>query len=99
MSRAGFEPTIPEFERAKSVHALDLVATVIGSTITYDSKSKGKLIPVLKYHAMKAYGSEQSASHRDLFMAREVPGGGGTTCRKPNPCSSVDQLVTRHYTD
>jgi hypothetical protein len=27
----GFEPTIQEFERVKTVHALDRVATVIGS--------------------------------------------------------------------
>jgi hypothetical protein len=26
----GFEPTIPAFERAKTVHALDGAATVIG---------------------------------------------------------------------
>jgi hypothetical protein len=26
----GFEPTIPVFERAKTVHALDRAATVIG---------------------------------------------------------------------
>jgi hypothetical protein len=31
MSRVGFEPTIPEFERAKTVHALGLEATVIGN--------------------------------------------------------------------
>jgi hypothetical protein len=30
MPRVGFEPTIPVFEWAKTVHALDLVATVIG---------------------------------------------------------------------
>jgi hypothetical protein len=30
MPGVGFEPTIPAFERAKTVHALDLVATVIG---------------------------------------------------------------------
>jgi hypothetical protein len=30
MSRVGFEPTIPAFERAKTVHALDRAATVIG---------------------------------------------------------------------
>jgi hypothetical protein len=35
MSRLGFEPTIPEFEPAKTVHALDRVATVIGRTNTY----------------------------------------------------------------
>jgi hypothetical protein len=30
MPRVGFEPTIPAFERAKTVYALDRVATVIG---------------------------------------------------------------------
>jgi hypothetical protein len=30
MPRAGFEPTIPAFERAKTVHDLDRAATVIG---------------------------------------------------------------------
>jgi hypothetical protein len=29
MPRVGFEPTIPAFERAKTVHALDCAATVI----------------------------------------------------------------------
>jgi hypothetical protein len=31
MPRVVFEPTIPAFERAKKVHALDRAATVIGS--------------------------------------------------------------------
>jgi hypothetical protein len=30
MSEVGFEPTIPAFEREKTVHALDRAATVIG---------------------------------------------------------------------
>jgi hypothetical protein len=30
MPRVGFEPTIPVFERAKTVHAFDRGATVIG---------------------------------------------------------------------
>jgi hypothetical protein len=30
MPQVGFEPTTPVFERAKTVHALDRVATVIG---------------------------------------------------------------------
>jgi hypothetical protein len=30
MTQVGFEPTIPVFERAKTVHALDRAATVIG---------------------------------------------------------------------
>jgi hypothetical protein len=32
MPRVGFEPTIPVFERAKTIHALDLAASVIGRT-------------------------------------------------------------------
>jgi hypothetical protein len=31
MPWVGFEPTIPEFERARTVHGLDRPATVIGS--------------------------------------------------------------------
>jgi hypothetical protein len=31
MPRVGFEPTIPPFKRAKTVHALDRAATVIGT--------------------------------------------------------------------
>jgi hypothetical protein len=31
MSQVGFEPTIPVFEQAKTIHALDRVATVICS--------------------------------------------------------------------
>jgi hypothetical protein len=30
MPRVGFEPTIPDFERAKTVHAFVRAATVIG---------------------------------------------------------------------
>jgi hypothetical protein len=32
MPRVGFEPTIPVFERAKTVHALDRAVTVTGIT-------------------------------------------------------------------
>jgi hypothetical protein len=32
MLRVGFEPKIPVFERAQTVHALDRAATVIGQT-------------------------------------------------------------------
>jgi hypothetical protein len=35
MPRVGFETTIPVFERAKTVHALDSVAAVIGIKILY----------------------------------------------------------------
>jgi hypothetical protein len=35
MSRIGFEPTIPAFERAKAVHAVDRAATVISKMNTF----------------------------------------------------------------
>jgi hypothetical protein len=35
MAWMGFEPTIPAFERAKTVHALDCPATVIGHKVIY----------------------------------------------------------------
>jgi hypothetical protein len=34
MTEVGFEPTIPVFEQAKTVHALDSAATVMGVTVT-----------------------------------------------------------------
>jgi hypothetical protein len=37
MPRVGFEPTIPVFEWAKTVHALDRAVTVIGNFITIDT--------------------------------------------------------------
>jgi hypothetical protein len=30
MRRVGFEPTVPVFERAKTIHALDRAVTLIG---------------------------------------------------------------------
>jgi hypothetical protein len=37
MRRVGFEPTIPVFERVKTVHALDRAATVIGTSELYQA--------------------------------------------------------------
>jgi hypothetical protein len=48
MPRVEFEPTIPVFERAKTVHALDRAATVIGCFACYLS------IPIIPY----SYGVE-----------------------------------------
>jgi hypothetical protein len=39
MPRVGFEPMIPVFERAKTVHASDRAATVIGKEKEYLNKS------------------------------------------------------------
>jgi hypothetical protein len=38
----GFEQTTPEFERAKRVHALDSVATVIGKFHNYAGQAQGE---------------------------------------------------------
>jgi hypothetical protein len=40
MPRGGFEPTIPVFERAKTFHALDSAATVIGPSKIIASKGE-----------------------------------------------------------
>jgi hypothetical protein len=36
MPRVGFEPTTPVFEWAKTVHALDRAATVVGTEETHE---------------------------------------------------------------
>jgi hypothetical protein len=47
MSLVVFEPTIPVFERAKTVHALDRAANVIGYTPATNKQTKSKIVPVL----------------------------------------------------
>jgi hypothetical protein len=37
MSQVGFEPTIPVFERAKTVHALDSAAPVVSTIYNFRS--------------------------------------------------------------
>jgi hypothetical protein len=37
MPQVGFEPTIPVFQRAKTVHVLDCAATVIGEFLPKES--------------------------------------------------------------
>jgi hypothetical protein len=45
MSQVGFDPTIPTFERAKTVHALDRAATVVGFCMSRKAKETGKTFP------------------------------------------------------
>jgi hypothetical protein len=49
MTRVRFEPTIPAFEREKTVHALDRTATVIGACNLYQSKFTGVYVQVYTY--------------------------------------------------
>jgi hypothetical protein len=63
MSWVGFEPTIPVFQRAKAVHALDSAATVIGVRIM------GSLIMLLEqqlraYKLIQIIKILQTDSHR-----------------------------------
>jgi hypothetical protein len=46
MPQVGFEPTIPVFERAKIIHALDRAATVLGFLYTsiYSSRDSSKSV-------------------------------------------------------
>jgi hypothetical protein len=44
MPRVGFEPTIPAFERAKTVHVLHCAATVIGHTAIYLPLFSGNIL-------------------------------------------------------
>jgi hypothetical protein len=40
MPRVRFEPTIPAFQRAKTVHALDRAATVIGGPAKHGEQNE-----------------------------------------------------------
>jgi hypothetical protein len=54
MPRVGLEPTIPVFERAKTVHALDRAAIVIGIKFNTHINVKIKLsLCLIKHCAMK----------------------------------------------
>jgi hypothetical protein len=53
MPRLGFEPTIPEFERAKTVHALDRAATVIGCASPYTDTHS--VVPLVHETAIPTY--------------------------------------------
>jgi hypothetical protein len=52
MPRVGFEPTIPVFERAKTVHALDRAATVIGYNFIQDHMISSLLHPTTVFRTL-----------------------------------------------
>jgi hypothetical protein len=53
MSQVGFESTIPAFERAKTVHALDRAGTVIGIYIYIYTKIQFKIKIILTFIDVK----------------------------------------------
>jgi hypothetical protein len=67
MPRMGLEPTTPAFERAKTVHALDRTATVIG----YNNRLVIRIsnILVLKLQAMKRDSNRSTVGSCDHLRA------------------------------
>jgi hypothetical protein len=51
MPQIGFEPTIPVFERAKTVHASDRAATVIGryQTTSVENRKRDSINTFVKF--------------------------------------------------
>jgi hypothetical protein len=75
MSRVGFEPTTPVFERAKTVYALDREVTVIG-------KSSNQLVNKL-FRKLRSHSVSPSAKFYTTVRSGSAPfnvtqkGGGG----------------------
>jgi hypothetical protein len=65
----GFEPTIPVFERAKTVHALDRAATVIGKymrvtnfsfSLKHDADRYNEYVASVNYGSVPLSQSQQN---------------------------------------
>jgi hypothetical protein len=74
MPQVGFEPMIPVFEWAKTVHALDCIATVIGSHIT--SKTL-KILPSTLLGGNTVYFGR----HSQMFWRITLPLPSGSKCK------------------
>jgi hypothetical protein len=62
MLRVRFEPTIPVFEQAKTVHALDRAATVIGSEEGYSCEILANvLLSITFVYSTQSFRSEVTA--------------------------------------
>jgi hypothetical protein len=59
MSGVGFEPTIPAFERAKTVHALYRAATVIGAQVKIVRIKSIHIWSVTLFTSIKVNGTVQ----------------------------------------
>jgi hypothetical protein len=62
MSLLGFEPRIPVFERAKTVHALDREATVIGIFMYYGTEMKSNVVRTVQWTLLFILVTLQSVS-------------------------------------
>jgi hypothetical protein len=63
----GFQPTIPVFKWAKTFHALDSAATVIGSKIIKFQNAKNTLF---KIHDWKFVGQQMSLKYTFFFTSQ-----------------------------
>jgi hypothetical protein len=70
MPRVGFEPTIPTFEREKTVHALDCAATVIGAA---PSCCNQNLCLTTRGTYSSSHGRTVSRKTQRLWCSREGP--------------------------
>jgi hypothetical protein len=63
MPRVGFEPTIPVFGRAKTIHPLEHTATVMGT----------KHLTKIKYETTPFYNPQPGYLEANVTHIREVP--------------------------
>jgi hypothetical protein len=68
MPRVGFEPTIPVFVRAKTVHALDRAATVIGYFKHTHIEWDKPVASVLLYRTLEGFSSQP-----EVLVCRQKP--------------------------
>jgi hypothetical protein len=77
MLSVGFEPTIPTFERAKTVHALDRAAPVTGSTNHYPlqfiSTSFSCFLAILSHFSLYCgiFAQSKNCGAREAAVASE----------------------------
>jgi hypothetical protein len=71
MPRVGFEPTIPVFERAETVHVLDRAATVNGDFPTRTAKNLFLILLTKNDHnVFQKYYMYIRSTVSDLIMAK-----------------------------
>jgi hypothetical protein len=73
MPWVGFEPTIPEFERAKTVHALERAATVIGTKATTLEKQNSITVSSrFLHHSKYIRKAEQHYSEQQIPSSQQL---------------------------
>jgi hypothetical protein len=70
MPQVRFEPTIPVFQRAKTVHAIDRAATVIGKNVLYILTAATGRLEYVHNSPTKTYGTRKNhkEKHQTDFL-------------------------------